>query len=301
MHLIEKWLFRNGRPLDSARYKYLFLEGSAQDVLEILETYQNHDGGFGHGLEPDCWNPHSSPIQTMMAFEIIDELGLHSYHSMIQRIISYLMNVAPKKDDMFYTTIPTNNLYPHAQWWSYNEEDSIWGYNPTIAIVAFIYKHSLPSTNAYVFAHRVIEKAINDFIKFPSKEMHELKQFLDMANSIKYDNDFTNFKDFEKVLIDTIGNIIEKDSNKWFTEYSPRPLQFFDNPDNIGFNEYQDLIMKEVEMLINKRNKDGIWDITWTWNNYENEFVIAKQRWQSILIINNLKILKNFYIKKKAE
>ena len=48
---------RNARPLDFARWKFLFENGSMEQVLSALETYQNEDGGFGNGLEPDCWNP----------------------------------------------------------------------------------------------------------------------------------------------------------------------------------------------------------------------------------------------------
>ena len=50
--------------------------GNKENVLKILASYQNEDGGFGHGLEPDCWNPNSSPVQTWVATEIIKEVGL---------------------------------------------------------------------------------------------------------------------------------------------------------------------------------------------------------------------------------
>lgn len=45
-----------------------------QDVLAALAVYQNEDGGFGRALEPDCWNPDSSPVQTWTATEIINEI-----------------------------------------------------------------------------------------------------------------------------------------------------------------------------------------------------------------------------------
>ena len=57
------------------RWKYLFEGGSREDVLTSLAAYQNEDGGFGHALEPDCWNPDSSPIQTWVAAEIIQKIG----------------------------------------------------------------------------------------------------------------------------------------------------------------------------------------------------------------------------------
>ena len=72
----RSFVYKNARPLDLARWKYLFEGGSKEDVLTALAAYQNEDGGFGHALEPDCWNPDSSPIQTWVATEIIKEVGL---------------------------------------------------------------------------------------------------------------------------------------------------------------------------------------------------------------------------------
>jgi len=42
-------------------------------VFDVLSQYQNPDGGFGHGLEADFWNPFSSPVQTWAATEIVHE------------------------------------------------------------------------------------------------------------------------------------------------------------------------------------------------------------------------------------
>ena len=56
------FVYRNARPLDIARWQYHFESGSSDAVLKALATYQNADGGFGHALEPDAWNPNSSPI-----------------------------------------------------------------------------------------------------------------------------------------------------------------------------------------------------------------------------------------------
>lgn len=53
----RRFVYRNARPLDLARWKYHFENGSEQEVLAALSAYQNEDGGFGHGLEEDNMNP----------------------------------------------------------------------------------------------------------------------------------------------------------------------------------------------------------------------------------------------------
>jgi hypothetical protein len=50
---IRGWVSRNARPLDFALWRYHFEGGSAEDVLRALALYQNADGGFGKGIEPD--------------------------------------------------------------------------------------------------------------------------------------------------------------------------------------------------------------------------------------------------------
>lgn len=49
----RKFIYKNARPLDLARWQYHFENGSREAVLQALQVYQNEDGGYGHGLEPD--------------------------------------------------------------------------------------------------------------------------------------------------------------------------------------------------------------------------------------------------------
>ena len=63
----RKWICLNARPIDRARFAYLFENGSREAVLSALAEYQNEDGGFGHALEADCFNPNSGTISCIRA------------------------------------------------------------------------------------------------------------------------------------------------------------------------------------------------------------------------------------------
>ena len=127
----RNFVYRNARPLDIARWKYLFENGCKEDVITALLAYQNEDGGFAHALEPDCWNPNSSPIQTWVATEIISEIGLYDKnHPLIQGILQYLSSTENFDGHSWLNTIPTNDNYPHAEWWNYQPIQSL-PYNPT--------------------------------------------------------------------------------------------------------------------------------------------------------------------------
>lgn len=41
--------------------------------MNVLSHYQNENGGFGHAVEADCWNPNSIPSHSNTAGNIISE------------------------------------------------------------------------------------------------------------------------------------------------------------------------------------------------------------------------------------
>ncbi|WP_231638381.1 hypothetical protein [Rubeoparvulum massiliense] len=70
----SSWLKRNARSLEVARWEYM-CEGASRDrVIHYLSAFQNKDGGFGHGIEPDYWLPESSAIATWTAGKILLEI-----------------------------------------------------------------------------------------------------------------------------------------------------------------------------------------------------------------------------------
>ena len=70
----REFMYRNARPLDLARFQHHFENGSKETVINVLSYYQNEDGGFGHAVEADCWNPNSIPLHSNTASEIIREI-----------------------------------------------------------------------------------------------------------------------------------------------------------------------------------------------------------------------------------
>lgn len=60
----KQFIISNARPLELAWYRAVFEGGPKGAVVEELKKFQNPDGGFGNALEPDNWNPNSTPITT---------------------------------------------------------------------------------------------------------------------------------------------------------------------------------------------------------------------------------------------
>ena len=92
----ESYLYKRGRDIEIAKYNYFFLEGERIDVAFALTIYQNRDGGFGHGLEPDSLNPYSSPLQTSEALKILKAVGYNDSNldevseNLVKRALHYI-------------------------------------------------------------------------------------------------------------------------------------------------------------------------------------------------------------------
>jgi len=72
MEKVKLFIFSKGRLLERKMFSYFFEEGRKEEVLKVLVGYQNHDGGFGNGVEPDLLCPDSSAIGAETALYILD-------------------------------------------------------------------------------------------------------------------------------------------------------------------------------------------------------------------------------------
>ena len=235
-------MYKNARPLELAKWQYHFEDGSREAVLDTLACYQNTDGGFGYGLEPDYWNPHSSPSQTYEATEIIWEIGMEredADHPVIQGILEYLSSGKEFEDNSWAHTIDTNNNYPHADWWHYPYA-SWWedtpanrfstDYNPTAGLAGFILYFEDPDTDFYDLAKEVATEAINQFLmikdckKMATVWFEALKKVLASSETV-FSPEIVRYKTLEDG--DSLALHIFKPRNMQAGEKRPAIVYFF--------------------------------------------------------------------------
>jgi hypothetical protein len=65
----------HARVLDRRRFGLLFDGADTEPVIAALRAYRNHDGGYGHGLEPDLRAPESQPAAALHAFEVFADVA----------------------------------------------------------------------------------------------------------------------------------------------------------------------------------------------------------------------------------
>jgi hypothetical protein len=105
----------------------------------VLRGYQNDDGGFGHGLEPDKRCPASLPIDVEFAFQALAAVGAVG-PEMLQRACDFLARTAAKigADGSVPLAFPIIESFPRAaHWtdWTYQP-----GLNPTAGLTGLLYQ-----------------------------------------------------------------------------------------------------------------------------------------------------------------
>lgn len=302
MEMIDKarrYIYRNARPIDLFRYQFLFENGSKENVIDVLKEYQNTDGGFAYALEPDCWNEKSTPLQTWVATRIIEEIGYSDNDSeLVQGIIKYLCSGNEFRNGYWngLSGVKSNNDYPHALWWSYDENASD-SYNPTASLAGFLLKYSKKESDEYLFAADIVKKAVNNFEKkVPIESMHEASCFVELYEYLKSGKieDIVDMVEFRSALEQQINHSITKDKSKWNSEYICKPSLFIKSSSSCFYESNKDICNYECKFISESQNADGTWNITWNWTDYMEQWSIAKNWWRSDVIINNLKIMKSY-------
>lgn len=293
------FIYRNARPLDLARWQYHFENGSREAVLNALAYYQNEDGGFGHALEADAWNPNSSPIQTWAATEILREIGFaDDTHPIIMGILQYLESGKNFGGKFWYNAIKSNKDYPHASWW-HSESDSTCreDYNPTACLAGFIIRFAVKDSCLYKFGCRIAGEAFEQLISAERQnDMHTTACYIRMMQYIEEaeERNIIDIPTLKKKLCEQVKNSITPNIAEWETSYVCRPSQFFNTKDSIFYIDNKDIAEYECEYIMKTQLDDGSWKISWSWSNYPEQWAVSKNWWKSNGIILNMLYLHGF-------
>lgn len=291
----KKFVYRNARPLEFARWKYHFENGSAEDVLNILSMYQKGDGGFAYALEPDSWNTNSNPIAVWNATRYLREIGFaDAAHPVMKGILNYLDSGKDFADGKWFNTVASNNDFPHAVWWTCDSDTGLPDDNPTVSLAGFALKFSDKNSELYLKAGKIAQKAVTEFIKNPTEEMHTVRCYGELLYYCEEINNFDIFdlEEFRKKIYEVINRVVCKEPEKWYTEYVCKPSVFFEKNHRIFSIIDRELCEKEADMMLNRQLPDGSYPVTWQWCTDYKEFEISANWWRSSIIIDNMIYLK---------
>lgn len=291
-----RWIHRNARGLELAKWRFYFEGGDAESVIDELQYYQNTDGGFGHALEADCWNPASAPSQMFYAIHILHELAYQdTTHPVIQNMLRYLKSGKDMVDGFWVSILPSNNQYPHAPWWTKTDRKTFDVYMPNADICWFILKFAQKDSPLYDKAVSMVQRMLNLFLSQNEVEPHSLESMMFLLRELqKTDSSCGQLEDAATAHgIQLMRGLIEVNPDTW-TAYCITPSFFIHDRLHPLYPEYRELLKLEVQRLMETRDADGCWDINWVWQEYESAYRLSANWWKSSVTMQKLMLYETF-------
>ena len=287
------FIFASARPLEQRLFAYHFESGSADDVKAELASFQNEDGGFGRGVEPDFRLAASSPLATTVAFQIFRDIGASSDDEAVGKGIGYLLSTYDSERREWPTTPRGVNDEPHAPWWHHDGDRgnaldrSGWG-NPSAEIVGHLRDHAALVPHA--FLAEVTELAMEDIRSLPDDiDSFTMLCYVRLADALAdYDRELVR----RKLEASTqLGISIDPDS--WPGKEGSL-LPFAPTPDSLLGDVLSATVAARLDGVIDGQADDGSWMPEWSWGQYEEAWQSARVEWQGHLTLLTLLTLRAY-------
>lgn len=104
------------RPVEAAIGRTITGDVDHTGVVVALGRYQNADGGFGNGLEPDISAPQSNPFAARVALHAVIETGIPVTDPVVTRLVEWLEG--RQGDDGCWRWEPGTLDHPIAPWFA---------------------------------------------------------------------------------------------------------------------------------------------------------------------------------------
>lgn len=284
------------RAVDQKLFEFYFEGGTTDAVLVELKRYQNEDGGFGHGLEPDIWLEASSPLTTSVAFQYLKKLNVSLPNEVIERGVAYFIKSYDQERRRWFSVPEQVNDYPHAPWWNYSEDTqgtAIDGHpeNPSFEIIGYLHHYrELVPVDFLSELDSLIEEAANHILHQPEKmEMHSLLCCIRFAETL---TDPIRSQVFDK-LAEFVVNTVAREAAQW-AAYGATPLTFIETPESPFYPLLEPEVSANLDYEIDQLEPEGCWSPAWRWGQFEEVWPEARRRWQGYMTVHKLRILANF-------
>lgn len=276
----SNFIWQTARLLERRRFAYLFLDGERQAVLDALRPYQNPDGGFGNGLEPDIRGPVSQPIPTLTALCILDEANAFA-DPLVGQICDYLLTITTSEGGVPFV-LPSVRAYPRAPWWETEDHPSA-SLNPTAAIVALLDKHQVEHPWRLA-ATEYCWRKLDSLEETSAYEMRAVFPFLDFASDrSRAEKVFARVG--PKILEQQLVTLMPTSKDDTHT-----PLEFATSPKSQARRLFSDDVIEvHLDTLVATMLEEGGMSFNWyAWN------AAAAQEWRGIVTLETLLKLRAY-------
>ncbi len=274
------------RMLDYYLIKSLF-ENQDDNIITELKKYQNSDGGFGHGLEPDVQMPNSSVVATDIAVKALDFIhNPEKKIEMVKEIVHYYESVYDFDEKRFYMVDENVDQYPHAVWWNYSDLKNNFPFgNPDPEVIGFLFENRqyLNKLQFSILINDVVEFIMSK--RFLESGMHTLMSIIEFYKRV--DDDVKN------LIHDRIHVLVKKEIDagmgKW-DDYSLEPYKIYIQEPHF-INTHLEELGLNLKRVIEKVTSLSV-EPNWQWYQYEEEFKKVKYEWLGHMYFDMIRALR---------
>lgn len=294
----RQFLKIRARPLERALFEHRFEGAPADGVLAELARFQNRNGGFGHGLEPDLRTPSSSSLATGIGLRILKELGCSVDHPMVGNTIHWLLNDYNPLTEVWRVVPADANDHPHAPWW-HDEAGSL---ERTFDAFAIIPRAELVGL-LHAYASIVPASFLRDITEITVRSIETIEPLgsgggddLVYALSLAQTEGLLEAQR-DRLLARIRGVVpaaVSRDPAEW-SGYCIAPLKIAPSPQSPVADLIWDEVQAHLDYQIEHQGPQGAWDPVWTWGDaYPEAWAEARLEWQGHLTLETLTALRAY-------
>ncbi len=249
----SSFIRREGRVLEQRLAATVFDGAPAEGVVDVLRGYQNPDGGFGHGLEPDKRCPDSLAIDVEAALKAMAAAGTVD-QPMVARACDFLTSISTP-DGAVALSSPAIEGYPRAVHWT--EWTYVPGLNPTAGLVATLYQMGIE--HPWVAqATTWCWSAVADRLPDDAHALYEVLLFLEHVP------DRERADALAPAVVEHLAQADHYRADPLDPGYGVTPLQIVPTPTGRWRSLFTDeMIEGHLDRMERDQQPDGGWSIAW--------------------------------------
>ena len=279
----REFLDREGRLIERRLAATLFDGSDASGVIDAVLAYRNHDGGFGHGLEPDKRCPASLPIDVECALGILlaaGGRGVEGTEGVARSACDWLASVAAP-DGAVSLAFPVMERYPRAEHWS--DWTYTPGLNPTAGLAGRL--HQLGVT------HPWLDRATDwTWARLESGFDEDAHALVEVTVFLANVPDRSRAEAVEARVAGWLTDAAWYRADPSDPGYGLTPLHLAPTPDSPWRPLFDDTVIEgHLDRLVRDQQPDGGWPITW-----EAPGVASTLEWRGIETLRALRTLRAY-------
>jgi len=268
---------RRARPMDVALLNHRLGTAPKSAVIDQLARFQNEDGGFGHGLEPDLPTPASTAIATSVALRHLGDIDAPADTFIVGRALNWLHSNFDWERGAWPIIDRAVDLAPHAPWWNYGDDlAQRWNefrYNPAGELLAALYRYrESVEPNLVKIAE---ESLLSSLRSNPPREAYDLRcaaKLMDAQHTPQHLR-----SELEAAVLKAVGSHDQDDPHLPFLEIATTPQSPIARafPERVG---------PALGKLLEAQQPDGSWRPFWNWSDVDGAaWMNAEHAWSGIL------------------